>query len=119
MSYQYITTEREGRLFVLTINRPGVMNAISPAASDEMAAAMDKFEADNALFGLPEPKIGTAARATKQCVLGGLNYAGVPQAQQAQEAGEFDRLHAMMMSEDIQEEFNAFLEKRKPVWKGR
>ncbi len=50
MSYQYITTEREGRLFILTINRPDVMNAISPAASHEMAAAIDEFEADDELW---------------------------------------------------------------------
>ncbi len=265
MSYQYITAEQDGRLFILTINRPEVMNAISPAASHEMAAALDEFEADdelwiaiitgagdaafcaggdisemaraeteddyqmpasgyggmtsrsscnkpiiaavngmafgggfevalscdiivasdNAVFGLPEPKIGTAAvatgmhrlareiglkpamnllltaasidanracdlglvaevvaqgevmaaarktaerimrcaplavQATKQVVMGGLNYAGVPAAQQAQEAGEFDALHRMMRSEDIREGLNAFLEKRRPEWQGR
>jgi crotonobetainyl-CoA hydratase len=60
-----------------------------------------------------------AVQATKQCVLGGLDYAGVPEAQRAQEAGEFDRLHTMMMSEDIREGLNAFLEKRRPDWQGR
>jgi crotonobetainyl-CoA hydratase len=265
MDYQYITTRRDGHLFTLTINRPDVMNAISPAASHEMAHALDAFEADdelwvaiitgagdaafcaggdisvmaeaqteedyqmpasgyggmtnrttcnkpiiaavngiafgggfevalscdiivasdNAIFGLPEPKIGTAAvatgmhrlareiglkpamnllltassidaaraadlglvaevvsqgelmsaahklshrimrcaplavQATKQCVLGGLNYAGVPEAQAAQEAGEFECLEVMMKSEDIREGLNAFLEKRKPEWQGR
>ena len=265
MAYQYIETSREGRLFILTINRPDVMNAISPAASHEMAQAMDAFEQDdelwvaiitgagdaafcaggdisvmaeaqteqdyqmppsgyggmtnrttchkpviaavngiafgggfevalscdiivaseNAMFGLPEPKIGTAAvatgmhrlareiglkpamallltggsidagravelglvarqvpqgevmaaarkmaerimrcaplavQATKQCVLEGLNYAGVPEAQQAQERGDFDRLDKMMRSEDIREGLNAFLEKRPPQWQGR
>ncbi|MEP4148815.1 MAG: enoyl-CoA hydratase-related protein [Halioglobus sp.] len=265
MPYQYITTETEGRVFILTINRPEVMNAISPAASHEMANAMDDFESDpelwvaiitgagesafcaggdisvmaeakteddyqmpasgyggmtnrtscykpviaavngiafgggfevalacdiivageNAMFGLPEPKIGTAAvatgmhrlareiglkpamallltagsisaerakalglvtevvpqsdlmatarkvaerimrcaplavQATKQCVLEGLNFAGVPAAQQAQEAGEFDRLDVMLKSDDIREGLNAFMEKRRPEWRGR
>jgi crotonobetainyl-CoA hydratase len=264
MAYKYITTEREERLFILTINRPEVMNAISPEASHEMAAALDEFERDeelwvaiitgagstafcaggdisvmaqaqteadyqmpasgyggltnrntcfkpiiaavngmafgggfevalaadiilaseNAVFGLPEPKIGTAAvaggmhrlareiglkqamtliltagsidaqraqvlglvsevvpqedlmsaarktaerimrcaplavQASKQCVMGGLDYAGVPEAQQAQEAGTFDGLDVMLKSDDIREGLNAFLEKRRPQWKG-
>ena len=60
-----------------------------------------------------------AVQATKQCVLEGLNYAGVPEAQQAQERGDFDRLDKMMRSEDIREGLNAFLEKRPPQWQGR
>ena len=265
MSYEYITTKVEGRVFTLTIDRADVMNAISPAASHEMARALDAFEADselwvaiitgagdsafcaggdisvmaqaktaddyqmpasgyggmtnrtschkpviaavngiafgggfevalacdiivasdNAMFGLPEPKIGTAAvatgmhrlareiglkpamallltagsidaerakalglvtevvpqselmptvhkvaerimrcaplavQATKQCVLEGLNFAGVPAAQQAQEAGQFDRLDVMLKSDDIREGLNAFMEKRRPEWTGR
>ena len=50
MDYQYITTGRDGHLFTLTINRPDVMNAISPAASHEMAHALDAFEADDELW---------------------------------------------------------------------
>lgn len=264
MPYKYINVETEGNLFILTIDRPDVMNAISPAASHEMAEALDRFEADdslwvgiitgsgsdafcaggdisvmaaaktnedyqmpfsgyggmtnrtscnkpiiaavngicfgggfevalacdiviaseNASFGLPEPKIGTAAvatgmhrlareiglkpamvllltgdavgaerarelglvaeivpegealtgarklaerilrcaplaiQATKQCVLGGLNHAGVPAAQKAQEDGAFPALQTMMESQDIREGLNAFLEKRRPKWKG-
>ncbi len=59
-----------------------------------------------------------AVQASKQCVMGGLNYAGVPEAQKAQEDGEFDHLDAMFQSDDIREGLNAFLEKRCPQWKG-
>tara|TARA_R110000772_G_scaffold61283_1_gene138133 strand:+ start:126353 stop:127156 length:804 start_codon:yes stop_codon:yes gene_type:complete len=265
MDFQYIKVDREERLLLLTINRPEVMNAISPAASHEMAIALDQFEADDdlwvaiitgaggdafcaggdisimaeartdadyqmpasgyggmtnrtscdkpiiaavngicfgggfevalacdviiaaehAVFGLPEPKIGIAAvatgmhrlarelglkqalallltgdsldakrarelglvtevvpaeqvmaaarnmadkimrcaplavRATKQCVLRGLDYAGVPAAQHAQEQGAFPALQTMLQSEDTREGLNAFLEKRRPNWQGR
>lgn len=50
MSYEFIKTERDGRLFILTIDRPDIMNAISPAASHEMAAALDEFEQDDELW---------------------------------------------------------------------
>ena len=61
MSYQYITTEREGRLFILTINRPDVMNAISPAASHEMSNALDEFERDEELWVAIITGAGTTA----------------------------------------------------------
>ena len=50
MDFQYIKVDREERLLLLTINRPEVMNAISPAASHEMAIALDQFEADDDLW---------------------------------------------------------------------
>jgi enoyl-CoA hydratase/carnithine racemase len=264
MSYQNITVEREDRLYIVTINRPGVMNALNPQTHAEMALAFDEFEqdpqlwvaiitgagdaafcaggdisdmvdarteddykvpvsgyggltnrfscdkpiiaavnglalgggfelalscdiviaADNAMFGLPEPKIGTAAvasgmhrlvreiglkqamgilltadfvdaqkalgfglvnevvpadelmttarnyarkilkcaplaiQATKHCALHGLKYSNVEQAMEAQLNHRFDKLEAMMHSEDIREGLQAFMDKRKPQWKG-
>ncbi len=59
-----------------------------------------------------------AIQATKKCVLGGLNHAGVPAAQKAQEDGAFPALQTMMESQDIREGLNAFLEKRRPKWEG-
>jgi crotonobetainyl-CoA hydratase len=60
-----------------------------------------------------------AVRATKQCALKGLYYPDVEQAQIAQQEGRYECLHAMMQSEDIREGLEAFMEKRKPAWKGR
>lgn len=49
-SYQFISTRSHGNIFVLTINRPEVMNALHPPASSEMAAAWDDFAADPDLW---------------------------------------------------------------------
>lgn len=46
----FSTTERDGHLFVVTINRPEVMNALHPAANRELAAAFDEFAADPGLW---------------------------------------------------------------------
>ncbi len=46
----FSTTERDGHLFVVTINRPEVMNALHPAANRELAAAFDEFAADPDLW---------------------------------------------------------------------
>ena len=265
MSYQHITVEREERLYIVTINRPDVMNALNPQTHAEMARAFDDFEqdqelwvaivtgagdaafcaggdisamvdatteddykvpdsgyggltnrfscdkpiigavnglalgggfelalccdiviaADNAMFGLPEPKIGTAAvasgmhrlvreiglkqamgilltaefidaqkalgfglvnevvpadelmttarnyarkilkcaplaiQATKHCALQGLKFSRVEEAMAAQLDHRFDKLEAMLHSEDIREGLQAFMDKRKPQWTGR
>ena len=43
---QYSKTETDGHLFIITINRPEVMNAIHHMASEELSKAFDEF-ADN------------------------------------------------------------------------
>lgn len=39
MAYESITYERDGRLAVITINRPEVRNALHPPANRELSAA--------------------------------------------------------------------------------
>ncbi|MDZ4759718.1 MAG: enoyl-CoA hydratase-related protein [Alphaproteobacteria bacterium] len=49
-AYEFIKTETEGRVFIVTINRPDVMNCLHPMANTEMGAAFDTFAADPELW---------------------------------------------------------------------
>jgi enoyl-CoA hydratase/carnithine racemase len=46
----FSTTERDGHLFIVTINRPEVMNALHPPASAELSGVFDEFAADPDLW---------------------------------------------------------------------
>jgi enoyl-CoA hydratase/carnithine racemase len=46
MGYELIKVEKKERLTIVTINRPEVMNAISPPTSAEMDRAFNEFDAD-------------------------------------------------------------------------
>jgi enoyl-CoA hydratase/carnithine racemase len=46
MSTQYCQVAREGRLTIVTLNRPEVMNALHAEAHEELAAVFDDFAAD-------------------------------------------------------------------------
>jgi enoyl-CoA hydratase/carnithine racemase len=48
--YEFIKTETRGRVFIVTMARPQVMNALHPPASYEMGEAWDRFEADPELW---------------------------------------------------------------------
>jgi len=47
MSEQLVKVEREGRLTIITIDRPEARNALNAEAQRQMAAAMDDFAADD------------------------------------------------------------------------
>ena len=47
---QYSKTEIEGHLFLVTIDRPEVYNALHPMANQELADAFDRFAADPELW---------------------------------------------------------------------
>lgn len=50
MSYEFITTERQGNVLILTMNRPEVYNAVHPPMHHEMSQAWDNFAADPDLW---------------------------------------------------------------------
>jgi enoyl-CoA hydratase/carnithine racemase len=45
--FQFIKYEKKDRIAYLTLNRPDVLNAMHPPAHQEIAAAMEDFNADN------------------------------------------------------------------------
>jgi crotonobetainyl-CoA hydratase len=47
MSYRHVDVVREGRLTIVTIDRPEARNALNAEAQREMAAAFDAFAADD------------------------------------------------------------------------
>lgn len=48
--FEFCKTERDGKLFIITINRPDVMNACHPATNFELEQAFDEFAADEGLW---------------------------------------------------------------------
>ncbi|MEE8558870.1 MAG: enoyl-CoA hydratase-related protein [Myxococcota bacterium] len=47
---EFCKAERDGRLLIVTINRPEVMNALHPPGSTELATLFDEFEQDPDLW---------------------------------------------------------------------
>lgn len=47
MNYQYITVEREGKLTLVTLQRPEAYNALNAAAHEELQHAFDVFAEDD------------------------------------------------------------------------
>ena len=47
---EFCRTERDGRLLIVTIDRPEVMNAIHPPANAELEKVFDDFAADPDLW---------------------------------------------------------------------
>ena len=49
MTYENILSDTRGKVGVITLNRPKALNALSPALMNELAAALDAFEADEGI----------------------------------------------------------------------
>ena len=49
MAFETILVDREGHVGVITLNRPDAMNALNDQVMDELAAALDDFESDDAI----------------------------------------------------------------------
>jgi len=49
MAYQHILVSAEGSIGIITLNRPQALNALNSALMDELSAAIDSFEANDAI----------------------------------------------------------------------
>ena len=49
MSYEFITTVVEGRVALVTLNRPKQLNALNPKLMQELGAALQGFDADDGI----------------------------------------------------------------------
>ena len=49
MSYEFIVTDVKGRVALITLNRPGQMNALNPKLMQELGAALYGFDADEGI----------------------------------------------------------------------
>ncbi len=47
MAYEHIITETRGKVGLITLNRPKVLNALSSEVMDELGAAIDAYEKDS------------------------------------------------------------------------
>ena len=47
--YQYILTERDERVGIVTLNRPKELNALSTAVIREVATAFEEFDRDESI----------------------------------------------------------------------
>ena len=52
MSYEHILTEIKGAVGIITLNRPNAMNALCADLAQEIAEAVDEFEANNRIGAL-------------------------------------------------------------------
>jgi acetyl-CoA C-acetyltransferase len=59
--YEFLTTQRDGHLLIVTINRPDVRNALHPPAHEELAQVFDAYFADADLWVAVITGAGTAA----------------------------------------------------------
>jgi enoyl-CoA hydratase len=49
MSYEFLTTEVEGRVALITLNRPRQLNALNATLMQELGAALRSFDADDGI----------------------------------------------------------------------
>lgn len=70
VTFENLLQETRGRVGLITLNRPSKLNALCDALMDEMAVAIDRFEADEGIGCIVvtgSPKAFAAGAATDRC----------------------------------------------------
>ena len=66
MSHYYYTVQDEGRLRIVTLNRPEVLNALHADANDELATVWDEFRRSGRPVGRCYHRAGGAGILRRQ-----------------------------------------------------
>ncbi len=82
MTHQFCIVQDEGRVRIVTLNRPEVLNALHADANDELAAVWDEFAARDDLW------VGIVTGAGERAFSAGndlkVQAAGTPPAERAE-----------------------------------
>lgn len=95
MAYQCILVERAERVGIITLNRPEQYNTFNTALAQDLCKGLLELETDEAVRVVVVKGAGKA-----------LTYSN-------------ELFAALCVTEDAKEGVDAFLQKRKPDWKGR
>ena len=78
MAYEFIKTETDGRLFIVTINRPDQLNCLHPMGNAEMGKAFDEFAANSLVMTLFRPDVDLDTDGTNDALSAGFQITAVP-----------------------------------------
>ena len=78
MTYEFIISEKQGRVGVITLNRPKQMNALNAQVMQELAKALYAFDADEGVGCILITARKALRRRRRPSPREGLSYMGTP-----------------------------------------
>jgi enoyl-CoA hydratase/carnithine racemase len=125
MKMENVRVEKNGMVATVTLDRPKVLNALNAATFAELSSVFDELEKDAAvrvvlLTGAGERAFAAGADIRELAIAETLRLVdeGLDLPLDLALLREADRFGHLCDTADKAEGTSAFLEKRKPVWKG-